>query len=52
MNAVNIWDGAVIGAGSIVNRYIPAGEIGPGIRPASSAKYENEGIHYKILYWF
>lgn len=30
MNAVNIGDGAVIGAGSIVNRDIPAGEIWAG----------------------
>lgn len=30
VNAVNIGDGAVIGAGSIVNRDIPAGEIWAG----------------------
>lgn len=30
VNAVNICDGAMIGAGSIVNRDIPAGEIWAG----------------------
>lgn len=30
VNAVNIGDGVVIGAGSIVNRDIPAGEIWAG----------------------
>lgn len=30
VNAVNIGDGALIGAGSIVNRDIPAGEIWAG----------------------
>ena len=37
VNAVNIGDGAVIGAGSIVNRDIPAGEIWAG-NPAKFIK--------------
>ena len=40
VNAVNIGDGAIIGAGSIVNRDIPAGEIWGG-NPARFIKKLN-----------
>lgn len=43
VNAVNIGDGAVIGAGSIVNRDIPAGEIWAG-NPARFIRKVNKGI--------